>query len=197
MEQEKVNGKASALVSDSASRKYKEDIDAGVSLSSFLKASPFLPADREDDEMIIKPLSKSLQKSWNNGEVSSKPKTPSAREQFEECFGKRQKFSNNDIDAMAEELYLSDRQDKAAAITAVFAKRELTGKFEELSQDLSCKARKMAKPPSTPSPTPPVWKNSDRDMFMIRGEDSSLMSSRKQEAKFNVRMNFLGDNLIG
>lgn len=198
MEQEKVNGKASVVVSDSVSRKYKEDNDAGVSLNSFFKASPFLSADgEEEDEMIIKPQFKSLPKNWNNGEVSCKPKTkvaPSAREQFEECFAKWQKFANSDKDATAEELYLSGKQDKIAATAA--AKRELTGKFKELSPDLICKARKMAESPSIPSPTPPLRRNSDRHMFEVRVEDPPVMSSRKQEAKFNVRMDFLGDSLI-
>lgn len=198
MEQEKVNGKASVVVSDSVSRKYKEDNDAGVSLNSFFKASPFLSADgEEEDEMIIKPQFKSLPKNWNNGEVSYKPKTkvaPSAREQFEECFAKWQKFANSDKDATAEELYLSGKQDKTATTAA--AKRELTGKFKELSPDLICKARKTAESLSIPSPTPPLRRNSDRDTFEVRVEDPPVMSSRKQEAKFNVRMDFLGDSLI-
>lgn len=205
MEQGKVNGKVSAVISDSVSRKHKEDTDGEVSLSSFLKASPFLSGDaEEEEEMIIKPHSKSLHKDRHNGDESSKPKskvTHSAQEMFEECFGKWQnvaysQVANSDLDAMAEEMYLSRKQDKAAAIAAAFAKRELAGNFEELSTDRSCTARNVAKSPSIPSPTPPPRRNSDREMFMIRGEDSPLMSSRKQEAKFNVRMDFLGDSLI-
>lgn len=200
-----INGKASAAISDSVSRKHKEDIDGEVSLNSFLKASPFLSADGEEEaEMIIKPHSKSLQKDWQNGDETSKPKskvTHSARELFEECFGKWQnaaysQFANSDLDSMAEELYLSGKQDKSAAIAATLAKRELTGKFEELSSDISSKARKMVKSPSIPSPALPQRRNSDREMFLVRGEDSPLMSSRKQEAKFNVRMDFLGDSLM-
>lgn len=203
MEQGTVNGKASAVNAESVSRKYKEDGE--VSLNSFLKTSPFLSADgEEEEEMIIKPYSKPLHKDWHNGDESSKPKskvTHSARELFEECFGKWQnvacsQVANSDLGAMAEEIYLSRKQDKAAAIAAALTKRELAGKFEELSPDMSCKARKMAKSPSIPSPTPPPRRNSDREMLMIRGEDSPLMSSRKQEAKFNVRMDFLGDSLI-
>lgn len=201
MEHGKVNGKASAIISDSVSRKYKEDKDGEVSLNSFLKASPFLSADgEEEEEMIIKPHSKSLHKDRHNGDESSKPKskvTHSARELFEECFGKWQnvaytQVANSDLD----DVYLSRKQDKAAAIAAALAKRELAGKFEELSPDMGGKARKMAKSPSIPSPTPPPRRNSDREMFMIRGEDSPFMSSRKQEAKLNVRMDFLGDSLI-
>uniref|UniRef100_A0A3Q1FU96 Thyroid hormone receptor associated protein 3a n=1 Tax=Acanthochromis polyacanthus TaxID=80966 RepID=A0A3Q1FU96_9TELE len=200
-----INGKASAAISDPVSSKYKEDIDGEVSLNSFLKASPFLSADGEEEvEMIVKPHSKSLQKDWQNGDHTSKPKskvTHSARELFEECFGKWQnaaysQFANSDLDSMAEEIYLSGKQDKSAAIAATLAKRELTGKFEELSPDISSKTRKMVKSPSIPAPALPQRRNSDREMFLVRGEDSPLMSSRKQEAKFNVRMDFLGDSLM-
>lgn len=201
MEQEKINGKVSAVVSDSVSRKHKEDTDSEVSLSSFLKASPFLSGDaEEEEEMITTPHSKSLHKERHNGDEASKPKskvTHSAQEMFEECLGKWQnvaysQVANSDLDTMAEEMYHRRRPDKANAITAAFAKRELAGNFEELSR---CKARNVVKSPSIPSPTP-SRKNSNREMFMIRVDDSPLMSSRKQEAKFNVRMDFLGDSLI-
>lgn len=203
MEQGKVNGKASTIVSDSVSRKYKEDNDGEVSLNSFLKASPFLSADgEEEEEMVMKP--KPPHKNRHNGNESSKPKskvTQSARELFEECFGKWQNVAysqagGSDLDAMAEDIYLSRKQDRAAAIAAALTKRELAGKFEELSPDMGGKARKMAKSPSIPSPTPPQRRNSDREMFMVRNEDSPFMSSRKQETKLNVRMDFLGDSLI-
>lgn len=202
MEQGKVNGKAPVNHSDSVSRKHKEDIDGEVSLNSFLKASPFLSADgEEEEEMVIKPQSKSLHKDWHNGDESFKPKikvTNSARELFDERFGKWQNVSysqvaNCDLDTMAEDMYLSRKQDKAAAIAAALAKRELAGKCEELSPDMGGKARKIAKSPSIQSATPPPRRNSDRE---LRGEDSPFMSSRKQETKLNVRMDFLGDSLI-
>lgn len=92
MEQGKLNGNTK-IISDSVSRKYKED--SGVSLNSFLKASPFLSADgeegEEDDEMMVKSHSKSLQKDWHNEDESFKSKirvTHSAREMFGECFSK-------------------------------------------------------------------------------------------------------------
>lgn len=204
MEQGKLNGKASTFNVDSVSRKFKEDAESEVSLNSFLKASPFLSADGEEEEEVIrKPHSKPYYNDWHNGDESSKPKskvTHSARELFEECFGKWQnvaysQIANSDLNAMAEEIYLSRKQDEAAAIAAALAKRELAGKLDDVSPDTSCKARKMSKSPSVLSPTPPS-RNSDREMFMIRGEDSPLMSSRKQEAKFNVRMDFLGDSLM-
>lgn len=202
MEQRKVNGKASTFNSDPVPRKYKDTTEGEVSLNSFLKTSPFLSADGgEDEEMIIKPHPKSLHKDWHNGDESSKSKgTPSARELFDEYFGKWQnvaysQVANSGLDAMAEDFYLSRKQDKAAAIAAL-AKRELAEKFEELAPDMGGKAKKMAKSPSIPSPSPPARRNSDRDMFIIRSEDSPFMSSRKQEAKLNVRMDFLRDSLI-
>ena len=205
MDQGRVNGKASAINTDSVSRKYKGDIDGKVSLNSFLKTSPFLSADgEEEEEMVIKPHSKSLQKGWRNGDESSKLNSqvsPSARELFEECFGKWKNVTcsqgaNSDLDTMAEEIYLSRKQDKASAFAAALAKRELAGKLDELSPDMDCKARKMAKSPSVPSPTLSSRRNSDREMFMGRGEDSSFVSSRKQEAKCNIKMDFLGEGLL-
>ncbi|XP_029360669.1 thyroid hormone receptor-associated protein 3 isoform X2 [Echeneis naucrates] len=206
MEQGKVNGKAAAVSADSVTRKYKEDDDSEVSLNSFLKASPFLSADGEEDEeeIIIRPQSKSCPKERHDGDESSKPRSKvphSARALFEECFGKWQnaaysQLASSDLDAMAEEIYLSRKQDKAAAIAATLAKRELAGKLEELSPDMRCKARKMAKSPSIPSPSPPSRRNSDREMFTVRGDDSPVTSTRKKEAKFNVRLDFLENSLM-
>uniref|UniRef100_A0A3Q3JDE0 Btz domain-containing protein n=1 Tax=Monopterus albus TaxID=43700 RepID=A0A3Q3JDE0_MONAL len=203
MEQRKANSQTSAVNSKRMSRKLKEDIDE-VSLNSFLKKSPFLPADGEQEmEIIIKPHPKSLHKDWHNGDESCKPKSK-VTHSAQELFGKWQNAtysqvatgSNSDLDAMAEEIYLSQKQDKAATFAVVLSKRELAGKFEELSPDMSCKAKKRANSPSTSSPTPPPKRSSDREKFMDRGEDSPLMSSRKQETKFNVRMDFLGDNIL-
>ncbi|XP_041843398.1 thyroid hormone receptor-associated protein 3 isoform X3 [Melanotaenia boesemani] len=204
MEKGNVNGKASAVIPDSLSRKHKENIDGEVSLKSFLKASPFLSAEgEEDDEMIHESPSKSLHRDWYNCDETYKPKskvTHSAQKLFEECFGKWQnaafsQFTNGELDTMAGETYPSGKQDKAASIAAALAKREFD-KFEELSPDMSYKIGKMAKSPSVPSSAQPLRRNSDREMFLIRGEDSPLVSSRKQEAKFNVRMGFPGDSLM-
>lgn len=200
-EKGKVNGKASTVTSDSVSRKYKEDIDGGVSLNSFLKASPFRSAHVEEgDETIIKPHLKSLHKDWHNGDDFSKPKSKIPHSTRELCFGKWQnaaysQVANSNFDLTAEDVYLSQKQDTVAMATAL-AKRELAGNLDEPSPDVACKAWKAAKSPSIPSPTPMPRKNSDRETFMIKGEDIPPMSSRKQEAKFNVRMDFLGDSLI-
>lgn len=201
MEQGKANGKTPGGMSDSisVSRKLKDDTDGEVSLSSLWKAVPFLSGDGEEEkEVIIKPHSKSLHKDRHNGNESSKPKSKvsrSACELFEECLGKWEnvaysQVANSDLDAMAEEAYLSRKQDKAAALAAALAKREMAGKLEALSPERGFKARKMADSASIPPSTPPPRRHSDREMFMVRGE-----ASRKQEAKFNVRMDFLGDGL--
>jgi len=202
MEKGKVNGKAPTNISDSVSRKCKEDNGGEVSLNSFLKASPFLSPDgEEEEEMIVKPNSKSLHKDWQNGEESSKTKirvTHSARELFDECFSKSQHVSysqaaNCDLDSVAEDVYLSRKQDRVAATSAALAKREMAGHFEELSPDMAGKARKMTSSPSIPSPAPPLRRNPDVE---LRGEDTPFMSSRKQEPKVNVRMDFLGERLM-
>lgn len=203
VEHGKVNGKA--VTSDSVPRKYNKNIDGEVSMNSFLKASPFLSAE-EEEVMMIKPQPTSLDKDWHDEDKFSKPKskvTHSARELFEERFGKWQNLAfsqaaNSDLDNMAEDIYATRKQDKAAAIAAALSKRELAGEHEELSPDMGGKVRKMAKSPSILCSTPPLpRRNSGREMFTIRSEDSPFMSSRKQEAKINVRMDFRGDSLRG
>ncbi|XP_028984408.1 thyroid hormone receptor-associated protein 3 isoform X2 [Betta splendens] len=199
-EQGKENGKSSAVISDSVSKKYKEDIDGGLSLNSLLKASPLLSTrEEEEEEMIIKPHAKLLHKDWHNGDGSSKPKSKaahSARELFEQCFGKWQnaaysQAANANSNSMAEDMYLSRKQE-TAAMAAALARRELGGNLEELSPDMSFKARKREKSPSISSPT----LLPRREMFLVRGDDVAVTSPSKQEAKFNVRMNFVGDRLI-
>lgn len=170
-----------------------------MSLNSFLKASPFLSAEgEEDDEMTCKPSSKPFHKEWRNGEETFKPKskvTHSAQKLFEECFSKWQNatFSQFEHDTTVEETYRSEKQEKA--IAAALAKRELATKFEELSPKVSCKMRKMAKSPSDQCSDPPPRQKSDKESFTVRGVDPPPMASRIQEAKFNVRMDYIGDNL--
>lgn len=197
------NGKASAVVSDFVSKRHRENTEKEMSLNSLLKASPFLPSGvEEDDEMTFKPSSKSLHKEWLNDDETSKPQkskvTHSAQKLFEECFSKWQnaaysQFEEGELDAPMEETYLNEKQEKAMA--AAFAKRELAGKLEELSPKVSCKMRKMAKSPSDQCSEPPLRKKSDRESFTGRGADSPPVSSRKQEAKFNISMDYTGDKL--
>ncbi|CAG6014705.1 unnamed protein product [Menidia menidia] len=203
MEKGNGNRKAPAVVSESVSRTHREDTDDEVSLSSFLRASPFLsPEGEEKEEMIIKRPSKSLNKDRYNGDEASKPKSKvsqSALRLFEECFDKWQnaaypQSANGEVDTAAGETHLSDKHGKAAA--TAHSKREFAEKFEALPSDTGCKTRKLTHSASAPSSTPLMRRNSDRELFMMRGEDSPLMSSRKPEAKFNVRMDFVGDSLL-
>ncbi|XP_061573250.1 thyroid hormone receptor-associated protein 3 isoform X2 [Cololabis saira] len=202
VEKGKVNGKASAAASDL--RKHREESEDVVSLKSFLKASPFLSAEEEEEEEVVaKPPSKSLHKGRHNGEETSKPKskvTHSARKLFEECFAKWQtaaysQFVNGDLDAVGAEAYFSGKQDKAERSAAALAKKEFTKKLEEPSADMSSKARKMATSPSIPAFTSTVRRSGDRELLTVGGQDTPLMSSRKDKAKFNVKMDFLGDGL--
>lgn len=198
-EKDKRNGKASAVVSDFVSKKHRENAVREMSLNSFLKASPFLSSEvEEDDEMTFKPSSKSLPKEWHNDDETSKQKskvTQSAQKLFERGFSKWQnaaysQFEQGELNAPMEETYLSEKQEKAMA--AAFAKREFAGKLEELSPKVTCKMRRMAKsPPDQCSER----QKSDRESFTGRGVDSPPMSSRKQEAKFNISMDYIGDNL--
>ncbi|TNN89097.1 Thyroid hormone receptor-associated protein 3 [Liparis tanakae] len=199
-EQGKAKGKASANIPDPVQRKFREDIDGDVSLKSFLKASPFM----SEDEAVIKPQTKSLHKDWYNGDESSKTKikvTHSAREMFDECFGKWQNvayshMANSDLDDMEVDMRPARKQDVAAAVAAALAKREAAGRCEGLSPAVGGKARKMAKSPCVSSatpPPPPRRRSSDRE---LRGEDSPFTSSRKQETKLYIKMDSLGDSMM-
>lgn len=179
--------------------------DGEVSLNSLLKASPFLSADgEEEEEMTNKSQLKSQEKSWHNEDELAKLKTKatySARELFEERFGKWQNAAYSQVAKcnlgdMEEDLYGNRKQNYPASIATAVAKRELAEKFEETCPDMGSNARKMEKSSSILSATA-TRRNSDREMFMLRNEDSPLMSSRKQEAKVNVRMDCLGDSLLG
>ncbi|KAM8870977.1 thyroid hormone receptor-associated protein 3 isoform 2-T2 [Spinachia spinachia] len=198
VDMERMKGKPSTTVSDS--RKYREDTEGEVSLRSFLKASPFLPADGDEEEeeaAVIDPHLKPLHRDWHSGDESFKAKIKapqSAGELFDERFGKWQNVTfspvvHRDPDA-TQDVHLPRKPGKAAA---ALAKRESAGKCERLSPDACGKAKKMAKSPSALSSTPPPRGSYSRE---LRGEDSRFTSSRKQETKLNVRMGFLGDSLM-
>ncbi|XP_041725596.1 thyroid hormone receptor-associated protein 3-like isoform X2 [Coregonus clupeaformis] len=191
--------------------KYREDFDdeGNVSLNSFLKATPFFSCDgeEEDEEMILKPRPKVLRKDRDREDDDS-PKlkskvTLSARKLFEERFGKWEDLAylqvaakDDDLDAMAEEIYRSRKQEKAAAIAAALAKREaIAGMLRGFSPDNVSKGRRKEKAASSPSPTPPPRRNSDREMFMVKGEDSPPRASGKRGAEFSVRMDSLRDDV--
>ncbi|XP_037310472.2 thyroid hormone receptor-associated protein 3 isoform X3 [Pungitius pungitius] len=196
MEQGRMKGKPSTITSDS--RRFREDTDGEVSLRSFLKASPFLSADGEEDgEAVIKPHPKPPHRDWHSGDESFKAKIKvprSAGGVFDERPGKWQNVTfsrvvDRDADP-ADHAHLTRKQGKAAT---ALARREVAGKCERLSPDVGGKARKTAKSPSIPSSTPPPRRSSDRELW---GEDSHFTSSRKQEIKLNVRMDLLGDSLM-
>ncbi|MEQ2268515.1 hypothetical protein XENORESO_002174, partial [Xenotaenia resolanae] len=200
-EKGKLSGKASAVIYDMLPKQCREDNECDVSRRKCFKASPFLSAEEDNDEMIIRPPLQSLQKEWQNGDEASKPKskvTHSAQKLFE----KWQKaacaqFGQADLDAMVRKMYLSGKQDKSeATTTADLDKRELTGDFKDLSSEMTFKIRKTAQTPSFQCSEPPLRQNPGRELFMVRGEDKPLMPSRKQQPKCNVRMDFLGDDPI-
>ena len=189
--------------------KYTEDFDdeGNVSLNRFLKASPFFSCDGEEEELIPKPHPKVLHKEHDReDDESPKPKskvTLSARELFEERFGKWEDLAylqvaakDDDLDAMAEEIYRSRKQEKAAAIAAALAKREaIAGMLRGFSPENVSKDRRKEKAASSQSPTPAPRRNSDREMFMVRGEDSPPRASEKRGAEFSVRMDSLRDDV--
>lgn len=197
-EQTKVNGKEPTVRADSGPGKYKEDGGCEVSLKSFLKASPFLSVDGEEDEEIMKAHSKASHTDCLNGDERSEPKnkvTHIGQQLFDERFGKWQNAASvaSGLDTTAEDLCVSRKQEKAAVFSIAMAKREFAQQTEEPSPERGCKARKMVKTSPLPSSTTPPRRNSD--MFMSTGDDGCVVP-RKPEAKFNVRMDFLGESLI-
>ncbi|XP_061676994.1 thyroid hormone receptor-associated protein 3 isoform X2 [Syngnathoides biaculeatus] len=177
-DQVNINGPAPAAGTEVSSK-----LNGKVPLNHLLKDSPSL-SDEMEEEMIPKPHSKSLKKERHNGDVeNSHPKVVHpARELFEECYDRWQNVASaqDEPDALGEEMYSVD---KSAAV----ARGQMVGTFEKLA----CKPRKMSESASI------LRRNSDREMFTLTAEDSSLLSLRKPETKINVRMDFLRDSLIG
>lgn len=197
MEQEKVNGKPSAITSDSAPEKYNRVADGSFSMKSILKASPLLSPDGEEDEETI-----GHEPRFFHIDDFSKVKgqaARSARDLFAERFSKRQYVAYSQAansDAMAEDLYLSQKQEKMAGLAAALSERESAGKFDGMSDDVDPKARKMAPSPSIPSPSP-QRRNLERELFTIKTDNSPFSFPRTPEAKINVRTDFLRESLFG
>lgn len=178
--------------------------DGEVSLSSLLKMSPFLSTDGgeeeekeeeegEEEEMAVKPQLKMQDKGWQNEEELAQLKRAgcSARQLFEERSAKRQNAAVSP-GGTEEDHHLSHKLNYPASIAAAaLSRRELVEKFE----DAALTASRMDSSSCIPS-APAAGRCSDRDMFVIRREDSPLMGSRKQEAKVNIRMDFLRDSLL-
>lgn len=196
------NGKKAQSSNDDQGRVNGQDGE--VSLSSLLKMSPFLSTDGgeeeekdeeegEEEEMSVKPQLKVQDKGWQNEEELAKLKRAgcSARQLFEERSAKRQSAAVSP-GGTEEGHYLSQKLNYPASIAAsTLSRRELVEKFE----DAALAARKMDSS-SCLLPAAAAGRSSDRDMFVIRREDSPLMGSRKQEAKVNIRMDFLRDSLL-
>uniref|UniRef100_H2TQP2 Thyroid hormone receptor associated protein 3 n=1 Tax=Takifugu rubripes TaxID=31033 RepID=H2TQP2_TAKRU len=178
MEQEKVNGKPSTIVSDSAPEQYNRAADGSFSMKSILKASPFLSPDGEDSE----------EPRFFHNDDFSKVKSQAARS-ARDLFSKRPYVAYSQAansDAMTEDLYLSQKQEKMAGLAAALREREAVGKFDGMSADVDLKARKMAPSSSILSPSP-RRRNLERELFTIKTEDSPFSFPRTSEAKINVR----------
>ncbi|TWW80062.1 Thyroid hormone receptor-associated protein 3 [Takifugu flavidus] len=192
MEQEKVNGKPSTIVSDSAPEQYNRAADGSFSMKSILKASPFLSPDGEDSE----------EPRFFHNDDFSKVKSQaarSARDLFAERFSKRPYVAYSQAansDAMTEDLYLSQKQEKMAGLAAALREREAVGKFDGMSADVDLKARKMAPSSSILSPSP-RRRNLERELFTIKTDNSPFSFPRTSEAKINVRADFLRESLFG
>lgn len=196
------NGKKAQSSNDDQGRVNGQDGE--VSLSSLLKMSPFLSTDGgeeeekdeeegEEEEMAVKPQLKVQDKGWQNEEELAKLKRAgcSARQLFDERSAKRQNAAVSP--GGTEGHYLSQKLNYPVSIAApTLSRRELVEKFEDAALVAS---RKMDSS-SCLLPAAAAGRTSDRDMFVIRREDSPLMGSRKQEAKVNIRMDFLRDSLL-
>lgn len=197
MEQEKVNGKASTIVSDSAPEQCNRAADGSFSMKSILKASPFLSPDGEDKEDPIGPEPR-----FFHNDDFSKVKSQavrSARDLFAEPFSKRPYVAYSQAAnsaAMTEDLYLSQKQEKMAGLSAALREREAAGKFDGMSADVDLKTRKMAPSSSILSPSP-QRRNLERELFTIKKDNSPFSFPRTSEAKINVRADFLSESLFG
>lgn len=197
MEQEKVNGKPSTIVSDSAPEQYNRAADGSFSMKSILKASPFLSPDGEDNEEMIGPEPR-----FFHNDDFSKVKSQaarSARDLFAERISKRPYVAYSQAansDAITEDLYLSQKQEKTAGLAAALREREAAGKFDGMSANVDLKARKMAPSSSILSPSP-QRRNLERELFTIKTDNSPFSFPRTSEAKINVRADFLRESLFG
>lgn len=192
MEQEKVNGKPSTIVSDSAPEQYNRAADGSFSMKSILKASPFLSPDGEGSEEPRFFHNDDFPKVKNQA-------ARSARDLFAERFSKRPNVAYSQAansDAMTEDLYLSQKQEKMAGLAAALREREAAGKFDGMSADVDLKVRKMAPSSSILSPSP-QRRNLERELFTIKTDNSPFSFPRTSEAKINVRADFLRESLFG
>lgn len=191
-EREKVNGKPSAIIPDSAAKQYDRAADGNFSMKCILKASPFLSTDGEENEDAIRPEPKLFHKDWHGNDGFSKLKSQaarSARDLFDEQFSKRQYVAYS-------QAADSDDSEKMAGTAAALTKRESAVKFD-LSADVELKARKVASSSSILSPSPPQRRNPEREKFTIRRDNSSFLFPRTSEAKINVRTDFLRESILG
>ncbi|XP_018582505.1 thyroid hormone receptor-associated protein 3 isoform X2 [Scleropages formosus] len=216
-EREKGNGKSGSLLATKAvdyggkvekeKYKYGDGFESGPSSSTFMKNSPFLCGEAEEEEEETAPEPRAKLRKEREGEDEPRPKskaTLSTRELFEERFGKwddttyfsttkervrKEPEATDDLDDIEEELYRSRKQERAAAM----AKREA---YRGFSPDKAPKARKKERAGSSPSPPPRrSSENRDREMFMVRKDDSPPRVSGKRGAEFSVRMDPFQDDL--
>lgn len=188
MEQGKVNGTPSSVP-----KQHDRPSDGHFSMRCILKASPFVSTDGEENEETIRTDPQLVPNDWHRGDGLPKLKSQvvrPARDLFDERFSKRKYVAFAQAahsDAVAEDLYLSQRQQKMAAAS---------GKFEDLPADVDVKARKMASSSSTLSPSAAQRRNPDREMFTIRSDNSLFPFPRTSESKTNAKTDFLRESVL-
>ena len=185
-------------------RQASEASEAGVSLSSFLKDSPFLEdEDREEreerEERAPKPRPKQpRQDARPNEDAGPRGRaTRSARQLFEERFGQWEELAyapaarDDDLEA---EGHMGRKQE--AAMAAALAQRKQTARFAGCpSPEKGSRARRKERAVSSPSPSPspPPRRKSDRERFLIRGVGDSPPRASGKKGEFCVRMDGLRD----
>ncbi|CAG03501.1 unnamed protein product [Tetraodon nigroviridis] len=203
MEEEKMNGTPSTVTFDSVPKPSDRTGDGHFSMKCILKASPFLSTDGDENEEETARPEPKFHKDKHGSDDLSKLKSQvvrSARVVFDERVSQRQYPACSqaaDRDAMTEDLYLSQKREKMAAIAAAFSKRESAGKFESLSADVDPKAIKMASSSSMLSPSAAQRRNPEREMFTIRRDNSPFLVPGTSESKINVRTDFLRESVLG
>ncbi|KAG9334221.1 hypothetical protein JZ751_008469 [Albula glossodonta] len=188
----------------------------------FLKgAPPFLCGNaEEEEEEEEEAATRRPPRARKDREADDEPKvktkvTLSARELFE-CFGKWDDLAyfpsakersrkevegagvggvgDDDLDDVEEELYRSRKQERAAALAA---KKEAL--YRGFSPDkVPSKIRKKEVAALSPSPPPAPRRgsdNRDRDLFMVRRDESPVRASGKRGSGVSVRLDSFRDDI--
>ncbi|CAL8248238.1 unnamed protein product [Lota lota] len=180
------NGKTGGCISNPPPRRQPSDLRADMSLSSFLRASPFLSGgdDHEDDDEEVE--EGGLRAKPQKGEELPKTKAKTSalavfaeRLSQWESSGRRPLVGQNHPDLI--QVYCTQRAENPDATVAKlpgFSPGKDPGRFQRMEMH---------------NPSPPAQSASLREM--LRGEGAASSPSGSREAKCSVVMDFLRDRM--